>query len=117
MIWFSIEDLGALVRRHRVDDSIAKGSTPVLRAQLVIVDDIGLLPLSADAAEGLYRLIDAAYEKRSLAISSNLHPSGFDQLMDRTIATPGRPATPPRPRHSHRRRQRAPRRRPRRQTE
>lgn len=85
--WFSIEDLGALVRRHRVDDSIAKAFTPLLRADLVIVDDIGLLPLSADAAEGLYRLVDAAYERRSLAISSNLHPSGFDQLMDRTIAT------------------------------
>ncbi len=85
--WFGIEDLGALVRRHRVDDSIAKAFTPVLRADLVIVDDIGLLPLSADAAEGLYRLVDAAYERRSLAISSNLHPSGFDQLMDRTIAT------------------------------
>jgi len=85
--WFGIEDLGALVRRHRVDDSIAKAFTPLLRADLVIVDDIGLLALSADAAEGLYRLVDAAYERRSLAISSNLHPSGFDQLMDRTIAT------------------------------
>jgi DNA replication protein DnaC len=87
VVWFGIEDLGALVRRHRVDDSIAKAFTPVLRADLVIVDDIGLLPLSADAAEGLYRLVDTAYERRSLAISSNLHPSGFDQLMDRTIAT------------------------------
>jgi DNA replication protein DnaC len=85
--WFSIEDLGALVRRHRIDDSIAKAFAPILRADLVIVDDIGLLPLSADAAEGLYRLVDAAYERKSLAISSNLHPSGFDQLMDRTIAT------------------------------
>ena len=87
VVWFSVEDLGALVRRHRIDDSIAKAFTPILRADLVIVDDIGLLPLSADAAEGLYRLVDAAYERRSLAISSNLHPSGFDQLMDRTIAT------------------------------
>ncbi|WP_282436689.1 IS21-like element helper ATPase IstB [Aciditerrimonas ferrireducens] len=85
--WFRIEDLGALVRRHRVDDSVVKAFTPVLRADLVIVDDVGLLPLSADAAEGLYRLVDVAYERRSLAISSNLHPSGFDQLMDRTIAT------------------------------
>jgi len=36
--WFGIEDLGALVRRHRVDDSIAKAFTPLLRADLVIVD-------------------------------------------------------------------------------
>ena len=87
VVWFSVEDLGALVRRHRVDDTIAKAFTPILRSELVIVDDIGLLPLSADAAEGLYRLVDAAYERRSLAISTNLHPSGFDQLRDRTIAT------------------------------
>jgi DNA replication protein DnaC len=84
--WFSVEDLGALVRRHRVDDTIAKAFTPILRAQLVIIDDIGLLPISADAAEGLYRLIDAAYERRSLAISSNLHPSGLDQLIEPGIA-------------------------------
>jgi DNA replication protein DnaC len=38
VIWFSIEDLGALVRRHRVDDTIAKAFTPILRSNLVIVD-------------------------------------------------------------------------------
>ena len=52
-----------------------------------LVDDIGLLPVSVDAAEGLYRRVDAAYEKRSVAISSNLHPSGFDELMPKTLAT------------------------------
>lgn len=36
--------------------------------------------LSDDAAEGFYRVVDAAYEKRSLAISSNIHPSGFDGI-------------------------------------
>ena len=51
------------------------------------MDEIGLLPLSEAAAEGFYRLVDAAYEKRSLAIASNLHPAGFDQLMPKTLAT------------------------------
>jgi prolyl-tRNA synthetase len=37
--------------------------------------------------EGLYRLVDAAYERRSIALSSNLHPSGFDQLMPPSLAT------------------------------
>ena len=85
--WFSVEQLGALVRAHRVDDTIVKAITPILRADLICVDDIGLLPLSADAAEGLYRLVDAAYERRAVAISSNLHPSGFDELMPKTLAT------------------------------
>ena len=85
--WFSVEQLGTLVRAHRIDDTINRAITPILRSSLIIVDDIGLLPLSVDAAEGLYRLIDAAYEKRAVAISSNLHPSGFEELMPRTIAT------------------------------
>ena len=52
-----------------------------------MIDDVGLLPVSADAAEALFRVIDAAYEKRSIAISSNVHPSGFDELMPKSIAT------------------------------
>jgi DNA replication protein DnaC len=85
--WFTLEDLGALLRRHRADDTVTKAIARVLRADLVVVDDIGLLPVAQDAAEGLYRLVDAAYEKRSVAISSNLHPAAFDELMPKTLAT------------------------------
>jgi hypothetical protein len=85
--WFTLEDLGGLIRRHRADDTVSKAISKILRADLIVVDDIGLLPAGADAAEGLYRLVDAAYEKRSVAISSNLHPAGFDELMPKTLAT------------------------------
>lgn len=87
VVWFSVEDLGAIVRRHRVDDSVSKAFAALASTSLTVIDDIGLLPISTDAAEGLYRLVDAAYERRSLALSTNLHPSGFDQLMDKTIAS------------------------------
>src|SRR5699024_2114108 len=85
--WQKLEDLGGPIRAHRPDDQVTKTMQRLLRADLVIVDDIGLLPVSDDAAKGLYRLVDAAYEKRSVAISSNLHPSAFDQLMPKTVAT------------------------------
>ncbi|HSS10858.1 MAG TPA: ATP-binding protein [Acidimicrobiales bacterium] len=84
--WFTLESLGVFVRRHRADDSVTRAIARILRAELVVVDDIGLLPVSPDAAEGLYRLVDAAYEKRSVALSSNLHPSGFDEIMPKTLA-------------------------------
>lgn len=84
--WFTLESLGVLVRRHRADDSVTKAISRILRADLVVVDDVGLLAVSADAAEGLYRLVDAAYERRSVALSSNLHPSGFDDIMPKTLA-------------------------------
>ena len=85
--WFTLADLGGLLRRHRADDTVTKAIARVLRADLVVVDDIGLLAVASDAAEGRYRLVDAAYEKRSIAISSNLHPAAFDELMPKTLAT------------------------------
>ena len=80
--WFSLEHLGALVRRH----TAAKAIRRIMRADVIVIDDIGLLPVTADTAEALYRVVDAAYEKRSIALSSNLHPAGFDELMPKTIA-------------------------------
>lgn len=84
--WFSLEDLGALLHRHRADDTVGRAIKKIMRADLVVIDDIGLLPVSEDTAEALYRVVDTAYERRSLAISSNLHPGGFDELMPKTIA-------------------------------
>jgi DNA replication protein DnaC len=87
VLWFTLEDLGQLVRRHRADDSVGKAVAKLLNADLVVIDDIGLLPVPADAAEALFRRIDATYERRSVAISSNIHPAGFDELLPTTIAT------------------------------
>jgi DNA replication protein DnaC len=85
--WFTAETLGALVTRHRADDSVAKAIARIIRTDLIVVDDLGMLPIGEDAAEGFYRLVDAAYERRSVLVTSNLHPSGFDELMSKTIAT------------------------------
>lgn len=78
-----------------------------VRAVFVVIDDIGLLPVAQDAAEGLDRLFAAAYKKRSVAVSSSLHPVAFDELMPKTLATV-EPAPAPRPRLSDHRRQRPP---------
>jgi DNA replication protein DnaC len=84
--WFSLEALGALVRRHRADDTTTRAIKRIMRADVIVIDDIGLLPVAVETAEALYRVVDAAYEKRSIALSSNLHPAGFDELMPKTIA-------------------------------
>jgi DNA replication protein DnaC len=85
--WHTLDSLAALIRRHRADDSINKAITKLIRSDLILIDDVGLLPVSADAADALFRVVDAAYEKRSIAISSNIYPAGFDELMPKTMAT------------------------------
>jgi DNA replication protein DnaC len=85
--WFTLESLTATLGRTTADGSTARAITKITRADLIVVDDIGMLPTGQAAAEALYRLIDAAYERRSVAVTSNLHPSGFDTIMPKTLAT------------------------------
>ena len=41
-----------------------------MRAEVIAIDDTGLLPVPAETAEALHRVVGAAYEKRSIAPSS-----------------------------------------------
>ena len=84
--WHTLETLAQLLRRHRADDSVAKAISKLIRSDLIVVDDVGMLPVAPDAAEALFRLIDSAYERRSIALTSNIHPAGFDELMPKTLA-------------------------------
>jgi DNA replication protein DnaC len=84
--WHTLESLAALLRRHRADDTTSRAIGRLIRADLIVIDDIGMLPVAPDAAEALFRIVDAAYEKRSIALTSNIHPAGFDELMPKTLA-------------------------------
>lgn len=85
--WFTLDSLTQLINSSRVDGSTTKVVNRICRAELIVVDDIGMLPAGQAEAEALYRLVDAAYERRSVAVTSNIHPSGFDTLMPKMLAT------------------------------
>jgi hypothetical protein len=77
--WFCLEALGALVRRHGADDTMGRAIKRIMRADLICIDDIGLLPVTTDTAEALYRVVDTAYEKRSIGPVQRIavRPRGF----------------------------------------
>jgi hypothetical protein len=52
---------------------VARTVARICRSDLIVVDDIGMLPAGQDAAEAFYRITDAAYERRSVAVNSNIH--------------------------------------------
>jgi DNA replication protein DnaC len=85
--WFTLESLTATMGRAKVDASISRTIARICRSDLIVVDDIGMLPAGQDAAEAFYRVVDAAYERRSVAVTSNQHPSRFDTIMPKTLAT------------------------------
>jgi DNA replication protein DnaC len=85
--WFTLETLTTTIGRAKADGSTARTVARICRSDLIVVDDIGMLPAGQDAAEAFYRIVDAAYERRSIAVTSNIHPSGFDTIMPKTLAT------------------------------
>jgi DNA replication protein DnaC len=85
--WFTLESLTAAVGKAKVDGTVARTVSRICGCDLIVVDDIGMLPAGQDAAEAFYRIIDAAYERRSIAVTSNIRPSGFDSIMPKTLAT------------------------------
>lgn len=74
--------------RSMADASTSGVIKRICQADLIVVDDMGMLPAGQAEVEALYRLVDAAYEKRSLAVTSNIHPSGFDTIMPKALAIP-----------------------------
>lgn len=85
--WFTLETLTTAIGKAKVDGTVARTVARICRCDLIVVDDIGMLPAGQDAAEAFYRVVDAAYERRSVAVTSNIHPSGFDSIMPKTLAT------------------------------
>ena len=71
---------GALLQRRRTgrvlyrglaDNSVGRVIESVLRADAVIVDELGFAPLDDTGAQLLFRFVAAAYERRAMAIGSH----------------------------------------------
>jgi IstB-like ATP binding protein len=74
--WSTLESRTATISKAKVDATVARTLARICRCDLIVVDDIGMLPAGQEAAEAFYRVIDAAYQRRSLAVTSNIHPGG-----------------------------------------
>lgn len=83
--WFTLESLSAATGTSKADGFTVRIVARICRADFIVIDDIGLLPVGADAAEAFYGIIDAAYERRSIAVTSNIHLSCFDMTMPKTL--------------------------------
>jgi DNA replication protein DnaC len=73
--WFTLETLSAAIGKSKVDGATARTVARICRADLIVVDDIGLLPFGEDAAEAFYRIIEAAYERHSIPVASDMPPT------------------------------------------
>jgi DNA replication protein DnaC len=64
-------DLIETLYRGLADNTVGKIIDTLLRAELIIIDEIGFAPLDDTGTQLLFRLVAGAYERRSLAVASH----------------------------------------------
>jgi len=69
--YFSAAELVDTLYRGLADNSVGRVIETILRAEYVILDELGFAPLDANGAQLLFRFVAAAYERRSLGIASH----------------------------------------------
>ncbi len=69
--YFSAAELVETLYRGLADNSVGRVIDQTLRADVVIVDEIGFAPLDDVGAQLLFRFVAAAYERVSLGIASH----------------------------------------------
>jgi hypothetical protein len=69
--YFTATDLVDTLYRGLADNTVGKIIDTLLRADLVIIDEIGFAPLDDTGTQLLFRLVAGAYERRSLAVASH----------------------------------------------
>jgi DNA replication protein DnaC len=79
--YFSAAELVDTLYRGLADNSVGKVIEQLLRADLVIVDEIGFAPLDDTGAQLLFRLVAAAYEQVPLGVASHWPFDQWDRFL------------------------------------
>jgi DNA replication protein DnaC len=74
------------IRRARDDGRLDRELSQIGKAELLVMDELGFLPLDADGARLLFQVVSEAYERQSVVFTTNLEFSrwgavfGDDQM-------------------------------------
>jgi DNA replication protein DnaC len=69
--YFAAADLVETLYRGLADNSVGRVIDGLLRADLILLDELGFAPLDATGGQLLFRFVAATYERRSLGIASH----------------------------------------------
>ena len=69
--YLTAAELTETLYRGLADNSVGKIIDTLLRNDLIIIDEVGFAPLDDTGTQLLFRLVAAAYERRSLGIASH----------------------------------------------
>ena len=78
--FFTASSLVARLRRARDEGRLDGEASQIGRARLLVVDELGFLPLDPDGARLLFQVFADAYERQSVVVTTNLEFSRWGSV-------------------------------------
>lgn len=78
--FFTASSLVMRLRRAREDGRLDREAALIGKARLLVIDELGFLPLDADGARLLFQVFADAYERQSVVITTNLEFSRWGSV-------------------------------------
>ena len=102
--YFTAVDLVETLYRGLADNSVGRVLEGILKADLILIDEIGFAPMDHTGAQLFFRLVSAAYERRSLGVASHSPFEEWGRFLARPLnrCQPARPAAAPQRARRHR---------------
>ncbi len=79
--FFTAASLANLLLERNNKGSLNGIMTSLKKTELIVIDEIGFVPLHKDAAQLMFQVISECYERKSLIITSNLEFSGWNTVL------------------------------------
>lgn len=79
--YFTTTELVTQLSQAKRDGALQRTMRSLDRADLILLDEFGYVPVDRDGARLLFQVIDASYERRSLAITTNVDFSRWGTVL------------------------------------
>lgn len=85
--YFTVAELVTRLYDSLKDGTLDKVITNILKSKLIILDELGYVPIHKEGAQLLFRIITDSYERRSIIITTNIEFSKWGSIfMDEQMA-------------------------------
>ena len=79
--FFTAASLANLLLERNTKGTLNSFLTSLKKTELIVIDELGFVPLHKDAAQLIFQVISECYERKSLIITSNLEFSGWNTVL------------------------------------
>ena len=79
--FFTASSLANILLERNNKGTLNGFMTGLKKAELIVIDEFGFVPLNKDAAQLMFQVISECYERKSLIITSNLEFSGWNTVL------------------------------------